>query len=431
MAVTFRIPKLTDREIVAALGRIRAELKAKREFKLIVNVPHQGGVELPAENPEQTPQIKFVLDSNSQVIANFYLHDSAGNEAFAVVRKPESITDEAKLSDGWTNNRDENFRSQLPQLHVTLLSSARTELHANDAEAAFKGTEDSSWNRYRDAQTAVINSLQQATESLIIKASEKNAELDKARAERFEKLEVELRAQIDRERKELQLTFDTKQAQLTEREKAAVERESAFNTKEAGYVARKKQEEQIDQIKSWLNDWKLTLGTTEKRRPIFWGYITALVLTGVLTGYVTYRNYELLKSASDLAALAWWQWVAMTAKSFFPLAAFTTFMVYFIRWSSAWARQHAEEEFRNRTRLIDIGRSSWLLEAVRDSQQKGKDIPADLLKELSRNLFTNATSGETDLHPQALSDVMLQGLSSFRIKTPDGSEVEAKRDKKK
>ena len=407
-------------------------MKGRHSFRSIAHPRHfQGAITLTDGDPCSTSQAKFAFDLESNIIGLFQLIGENGNQAIAVRRKTDEVTDEIEITDEWTNIGDPAFRSILPQLYAQLVSSTRTEFQVVDVEASLKGSADTAWNRYRDAQTAVINSLQQATETLIIKAAEKNAELDKSRAERFEKLEVTLREQLEHERKTLQSEFEKKQEQVEARQKAIADREANFNTKEARYVARKKQEEQIDQVKNWLSDWRLTTGTTAKRRPIFWAYISALVITGGLTAYATYHNYQLLKSADDIAKLAWWNWVAITTKSFFPLAAFTTFMIYFIRWSSSWARQHADEEFRNRTRLIDIGRSGWLLEAVRDAQENKNEIPVDLLKELSRNLFSNAGSNEGDIHPQAVSDILLQGLSSVRVKSADGSEVEATRNGKK
>ena len=238
-----------------------------------------------------------------------------------------------------------------------------------------------------------------------------------------------MREEISNERKKLQGEFEAKEKALADRTKDLTDRESNFNTKEARYVARKKQEEQMEQLKTWMQGWNLTAGTTQKRRPIFWAYVAALVITGGLTAYAVYHNYQILKSADDIAKLQWWQWLALISKAFFPLAAFTTFMIYFIRWSSAWARQHADEEFVNRTRLIDIGRSSWLLEAVRDAQERNKEIPPELLKELSRNLFMHTASGDGDVAPETAADILLQGLSSLRVKSADGTEVEAKRGK--
>ena len=431
MAITFRIPKLTDREIIRALDRIRNALAPKIKLGILIHPTHLGAVKLPEKDIETFVQIKFILDAESQVVSTFQLIAPNGNEAFAIYRETEKITDKATLSDVWTNNADQSLRERLPELHVALLSTARAELKANDLDASFKGTDDDSWNRYRDAQTAVINSLQQATETLIIKASEQNAELDKKRSERFEKLETELRGQLENERQQQQKEYNVKQATVGQREQVLKEKEAAFNTKESHYVARQKQTEQLEKIQSWLDNWSLTKGTTNKRRSITTAYIVALVVTGGLTAYATWHSYDILKSIDDVVKLAWWQWAGIWAKCIFPLAAFVTFIIYFIRWSGDWARQHSEEEFRNRTRLVDIGRSSWLLEAVRDAQERNKEIPPDLLRELSRNLFATSAAQDKDIYPQAVSDVMLQGLSSLRIKSPDGAEVEATRNGRK
>jgi hypothetical protein len=296
--------------------------------------------------------------------------------ALTVKRDSANITDSVTLPDEWTNSIDSALREALPEIHVKLLSSARKELKATDAEASLKGHDDDAWGRYRDAQLAVINSLQQAMETLVLKAAENNAELDRARAERFQQQETDLRAQLESERKQLQSEFDTKHTILEARDKALAEREAGFNTKEAGYVARKKMEDQIDQIKTWLDDWHLTKGTRSKRWPVAYGYVVGIAATAALTGYATYHNYDLLKTADDIAKLQWWQWLGIWAKTLFPLAAFTTFIIYFIRWSGAWARQHADEEFRNRTLLIDIGRSSWLLEVTRYRQNCSRSYRA-------------------------------------------------------
>ena len=428
MPVTLRIPKLTDREIIVSLGRIRKEVTQYHAVKFNIYTPHKS-FELLGDAPESNPDIGFILEANTNAVNSFHIRDCHDRDIVCVRRVWDQITDTAQIPDEWVNNFGDSPKISGPNLFVKVMALVRNELKVADLEASFKGQEDNSWNRYRDAQMSVVNSLQQATENLIVKAAEKNAELDKARSLRFEKLEGDLRAQIDAERKAMQTDMEAKNAAISERERAFAEKELAFNTKEARYVARQKQQEQIDQIKNWLNDWSLTKGTTQKRRPIFWAYISALAITGGLAIYATYRNYELLKTADDIAKLVWWQWVAISAKAILPLAAFTTFMVYFIRWSSAWARQHAEEEFLNRTRLIDIGRSSWLLEAVRDAHEKGNDLPEELLKELSRNLFSNHTSVDGDIHPQTAADMLLNGLSSLRVKSPDGTEVEAKRGK--
>ena len=431
MAIELRIPKLTDREIAAALGHIRRDLHTRMPFRFRIHTPVSGAVEIEDAHPEQHKPLKYLFEHDSQIAQSFELLSPNNRAALRVTRTPKDVSDTATITDEWLQHQDQQYQDKMPQLYASLVAATRAELKAADIEAGLKGADDTAWNRYRDAQLAVTNSLQQATETLLIKASEKNAELDRERAKRFEKLEADLRDQLQQERDKFRSDQEARDKEHADRIKAFAEREAVFNTKEAGYVARQKQDEQIKQVKTWLENWALTKGTESKRRPIALAYITGIVTTGLLAAYSVYHNYDLLKSAADVANLHWWQWVAITLKAAIPLAAFTTFLVYFIRWSSAWARQHAEEEFRNRALLIDIGRSSWLLEAVRDAQQRDKEIPTDLLHELSRNLFAYSSSPDTDIHPQVISDTLLHGLSSVRIKSPDGSEVEASRGGKK
>lgn len=428
MPIQFHIPKQTDKEICDALTRVQQALAGKLDLYIQIHIPHVGGIDTRSANAGHKSIIDTYLAANSQIVSSIQLHTVHGHNAVNVQRKPEQATDLVTLTDEWPHGIPDGMARAAA--HAALLSAVRNELKAPDIEAALRDSKDDSWSRYRDAQASVVNSLQQATESLIIKGAEKNAELDKSRAERFEKLEADLRAQIDRERKELQSALEKKTEELEIREKQLSAQRAAFNTKESHYVARQKQDEQIKQIQGWLDGWTLTQGTRDKRRPIFWGYIGALVATAGLTVYATWHSYEVLKSVDEIVKLAWWQWAAIWAKSFFPLAAFFTFMIYFIRWSGDWARQHSEEEFRNRTLLVDIGRSSWLIEAVRDAQERNKELPTELMRELSRNLFATTGGTNNDVHPQAASDLLLQGLTSLRVKSTDGSEVEAKRDKK-
>lgn len=425
----YRIPKLTDRAIVDALARIRADFKGQIDFRVCVGVPHRGIEDISDDKPAVLEELKYLFDANSQAAPTFYLRTDRGN-AMIISRRTEEVTDQIQLPDEWANTVAQELKGTFSPFYVRLLALLRSELRVSDTEASLQGANDTEWNRYRKAQTTVINSLEQAAQTLIVKTSDRNAQLDQQRSERFEKLEGSLREELQKAREALQTEFDSKQEALTIQEKALSDRIDEFETKESHYVTRQKQERQIEQVQKWLESWNLTKGTTDKRSPIFWGYCVGIVVSGCFAAYSIIHNYELIATADDLAKLMWWQWLALAAKAFFPLAMFTTFLIYFIRWASAWAKQHAEEEFRNRSLLIDIGRSGWLIEAVRDAQERKSEFPPELLKELSRNLFSYSPSGDGDIHPQAITDLLSQGLSSIRVKSPDGSELEASRSKK-
>lgn len=435
MPTTIHIPRMTDREIIRALNRMREALSKYHDFKIRLAIPHhRGDTTLPEENPEEYEAIQYALKENSAVIDGFHLISQAPERAvLKVIRNWSAPYDNAEIEDdGLVHpHMNSDVRESASQIRTLLLSLIRTDFKSTNLDASLSASDDSAWSRYRNAQVKVISSLEQAAETLLIKNSEKNAELDKARSERFEKLEADLREQLSKERKAFQDEFEAKTTELLEEKKLFAEKEAAFNTREARHVSRQVLDSQLKQINDWLQKWGLTEATSKKRQPIFWAYIAAIFVFGAVSGVAIYHNYLVLSKATDPSTITWWLWLVLLAKTIFPLAAFTTFVVYFIRWSSAWARQHADEEFRNRTRLIDIGRSSWLLEAVRDAQEKEHEIPADLLKELSRNLFANPQSGEADMHPQAITDTIMQGLSSIRVRSADGSEVEATRGSKK
>lgn len=430
MSNQFRIPRQKDQSLVNALTAIRDEMSELGKFYLRV-YPHPNGphIDIKEEAPEKSTAIAYILEENSEVMPSLFLVDqnSDGN-AVSISRQPTEISDSVIVHwEQWVNHiPDANLRSRI---FVKLNALARKHLHPIDVEAAFVGGRDSAWSRYRDSQTAILNSLQETQKSLVVEYTRHTLEAEATAKAKYEKLEGELKESYKGLSTELTDEHKAKLELLDQREAALKKREESFNTKEARYVARQEQQNQIEQIKGWLEGWSLTRGTTTKRWTVAIAYGVAIVVTGAFTIWFSQGNVEILKT-KDLTQVQWWQWVLLSLKSILPFAALTTFIIYFIRWSSAWARHHAEEEFRNRARVLDIGRTSWLLEAVRDAQDNNKELPPELLKELSRNLFSYGATDTSDLHPQAISDILMQGLSSIRVKSADGTEVEASRSKK-
>ncbi|MFZ2281044.1 MAG: OmpH family outer membrane protein, partial [Prosthecobacter sp.] len=399
MPANINIPRLTDKEIAEALVSAAKEVAEICPLKLIINVPLRGHQEVNHELDALPPgsDLELLLAENSVIAPSLHLRGPGNKIVVIVDRKIEAPFDVLRFENNWQEGLSEEQRKQEVKLTFKLTSLCRKNLKAPELDASLLGDPSTAWGKYRNAQAGVLSSLQKTAGQIIVDVARENAEIEKLRSERFEKLESQLRGELTAEREKLQRQHDELVAEIERREKAYSDKEAEFQTKEARYVSRQKQDEQIKQIQAWLENWGLTKGTSRKRWPITAAYITALIVTAGLTIYATTHNYDLLKTTDDLAKLQWWHWVALASKAFFPLAAFTTFMVYFIRWSSSWAKQHSEEEFRNRTRLIDIGRSGWLLEAVRDAHEKKAEIPTDLLRELSRNLFSNANSSEGEI----------------------------------
>ena len=427
----FRIPKQNDDSLLRALVAIRDGMAEIAELTIRVT-PHANAshVDLPGTGDAPFAPIEYVLAEASELMPNLQLFDRqrGGHVALTINRQSTEITDLATVH--WSDWGRTLPPPQQSPAYVKLMALARKHLRAPDVEANLSAGGSNAWDRYRDSQQVILNSLEETGKTLLVEFNRRSMEAEAKAKARYEQLEVELREKLKSQEDGLTTAHTQQMTALDGREAELKKRSESFNTKEARYVARQEQQKQLDQIQKWLEGWSLTKGTTSKRWPVAIGYVCSLVATGLLTLWFSSQNMEILKS-KNLTDVAWWQWALLSIKSILPLVAFTTFLVYFIRWSSSWARQHSEEEFRNRARVLDIGRSMWLLEAVRDAQDNQKELPPDLVKELSRNLFTHSTSPESgDLHPQAISEMMMQGLSSIRVKSSDGSEVEATRGKK-
>jgi flagellar biosynthesis GTPase FlhF len=311
-------------------------------------------------------------------------------------------------------------------LHARLSTLVQKELRCDDLHASMSGAEDTAWNRFRMAQTEVLNSLQQTNQHLLVDSANEIRAIRDAEARKNEDLRQQLKKEFDTQQARLNAEHEEKQKALAAREEALTKQLAEFETKESKYVARQEAKKQLEQLKEWLKDSSLTEKTVNKRRPVFIGYVVAILATGALTAWLSYENVQILKGAgANLPQVPWWQWIGLTIKTVVPLGAFVTFLVYFIRWEADWARQHSDEELRTRARVVDIGRSSWLIEAVRDSQESKEPLPKELLEQLAKNLFANATGEATDLHPKTGAETLMAQLSSLRLKSPDGAEVEA------
>jgi hypothetical protein len=426
----FRMPKQTDRALIEALFAIRNDLAGfKVPLQVRIRTPDPGPMDIDVpDNFESHPIISAVLSENSHILPHLYLRNQ-NHTVLHVQRLSDQITDQISVAG------EQNWFNSLPGVQdakvafvIKLSSVVQRHLRVLDAEAALTGGTEKEWTRYRDSQTAILNSLQETQRTILRDFARQSLELERTSKAKLVESENELQSRYQHLESELNRKYEARVVDLDTRESTLDEREKNFNTKEARYVARSEQQKQIDQIKGWLEGWSLTKGTRSKRYFVMCAYAAGICATGFFAYWYGRQSMQII--ASSNGNLAWWQWGLLSIKSIFPLAAFITFVVYFIRWSSEWARQHADEEFRNRARVLDIGRTAWLLEAVRDAQDNGKEVPSELLKELSRNLFVYSGGTEIgDLHPQAVTDLIMQGLNSLRVKTADGTEVEAKRGK--
>lgn len=427
---TYSVPKQNDVAVCQALHRVRSGIHGRKY--VVRAVPEHGeSVEVPEDFSPDLPALKFYFDLNRGAIKTFYLYDkSVDGLTLEYSRRPDKLTDAVTIRPEWEErSRQQNRQNESPHIFAALHAGVQREFKIDELTAALVGTEDSEWSRYREAQTAILHDLSAATKRLFEDSAREISRVRELEAQKGEELRQKLEAQAAANRERLNAEIAKQKEAIAADEEAHKKRVADFETREGRYVARKQNKEQLDQLKAWLADSSLTEKTVAKRAPVAWTYVVTLFVTGGASLWLLYTTTNFISdNPAALEKFTWWQWLSLSTKPLVALAAFTTFAAYYIRWQNAWARQHADQELNTRARVVDIGRASWLVESVRDAKEMKCDLPPELIRELSRNLFVDVRSQHDD-GPQPAQELVLNKLTSLRVKTPDG-EIEASSGKK-
>ena len=420
-----RIPRVCDQVLVDHIRKIADDFPDYSEWRLRLHPIIGKHIECKGSDLQGSKELKEILAAQTELLKAVEFYLSGDSWTIRIARSYDAETDSVTIGDQFVGEHQTNN----PSLVVNMWSSARRHLGALNAELGMLTGNGRPTSDLLKVHTRLVAHLEDRAQSLIVETARTHSQLEAQRHQKYTDLESSLRAQIQREREELIEAHQKKLDEIKAKEQELAEAWGKYEKEESHLVARKKREEQVSEIKAGLEKWSLTDNTKNQRIPVMIAYSIGVIGGGIFAWNASQQLLEISKNTGIAGQIEWWRWVTLSLKVAVPFAVATTCLVYFIRWSTAWARTHADEELRNRALLLDIGRSSWLLEAVRDAQERKGEIPGDLLRELSRNLFSHSRAAELDVEPSAVTDVLLQGLSSLRVKTADGSEVEARRGK--
>ena len=426
----FRIPKQTDQSLLNAVCAIRDDLADKLQLQISVT-RIQGGMSVvlpPTQNKHE--EIAFFLEQHSELFPTIELQlpsQQSPRNVLYIRRVPAEPFDTVTVTSVRDNQNWFNSVAEVERdvILARVIALARKHLKAADADASLARTSDSEWSLYRDSQLGILSALKETHTTLLVESAQKISAAEQSYREKFEELEKRLNDDIRVQREKYQAEHERIKQDHDSREETLKAKVAEFETKEARYVARQQQGDQVKKIEGWIENWTLTKTATQKR----WWIHAACLVSGAVFIASTWFFAEQASSivSKSILPLATWQWAFLILRPIVPFALFAAVSAYYIRWNARWAEQHAEEEFRNRSRILDVGRSQWILEAIRDAQDHDKELPQHLIMELSRNLFSTSHGGTPDeASPQVLGKVLMQGLSSLRVKASDGSEVEAK-----
>lgn len=192
--------------------------------------------------------------------------------------------------------------------------------------------------------------------------------------QRVAKLEAD-----ERQRKEAQEELQRKEAELQQRI-------AEFENRVSKLVRRDLQEK-LTKLLDEFGTFKLSADTARKRRPVTiatFVMITAFIVLAVIAGYdyLTTLDWHYLPTAST------------------GVLGFSATMLFYLKWSDRWFREHADEEMLSKRYKADMLRASWIAELAAEWEKEGKEAPREMLEVFARNLFVNAPNdrGEVE-HP--------------------------------
>ncbi len=233
---------------------------------------------------------------------------------------------------------------------------------------------------------------------LAIEQGERNEKREAELAEKHRRNEEEIRTH----RQSLDDDHRVRLNALEEREREHLRRVQEHDTRESTAVRR----ELLTKIESLLEnekEVKVSADTVKKRTVIHCVCVVSMLLA---VGLVV--NFS-IRVAADSAPL--WHHVTPLSAG---LVLFASTLVYYVKWTDQWFREHARVEFQDRKLRSDIVRASWLAELVFEGRDKNRELPTLLVERYSDGLFTDAVGNPVD-HPSDQVVSFLQKLSNIKV----------------
>jgi hypothetical protein len=210
----------------------------------------------------------------------------------------------------------------------------------------------------------------------------------------------------------LRTEYTELKAELANREAALAAEKKDLDDRSSRHARRQLAEDLKEILRNRAASFALSKATNDKRLPIHVLFGVLIVVTGGVAGHA------LFKTNVDQSWTAFAKFAVATLSTIGAIA-------FYIRWNDSWAREHANEEFKMRRLDVDIDRASWVVEvALEWRDEKGSQIPPELLDRLSASLFTDASELRRATHPAEDAFSALFGASTgLKLHIPGGGEL--------
>ena len=248
------------------------------------------------------------------------------------------------------------------------------------------------------ARIGEFNLTQAKTQADFITKS--TIELDQAIAIRQQNAEN----QIEEKRKSLEAEYQTKLATLEKRDEE-LRRKTAEADARDSMIVRRQLLTDITNLINREKEFEISDSTSEKRNPVKWTIYCSIFGSSV---WVILFVVRLLLVEAGHAT--WLHYAPIPLGMVFLVSS----IVYLIKWSDQWAREHAHAEMRNKKMKQDILRASWLAEMFFEGKDKERLLPDMLISRFSEGLFQDIEVQTMD-HPYDHMVDLLKKISSVKI----------------
>lgn len=415
-SVTFAVFSLPDNAAVEAQRQIWQRLGSPPNGQITFSFADSGSghqsVSAPVAEVESNPTLQPLLELGTSVARSLQLGMRLTERSLPAnvgLTRAKPNTNPPQLQDSVYASIDDQAD---PQLTAAFFAAVHGALAQYEAPAAMQQALGPALGTFYQHREESLLRLEELTTRLIRQNAEYRDQVDLEVARTKERLQEEQRQR----RQELEADYQRKDQALADRETELAERLKILDDREFTHVRRKLREELKKRLDDWATQFALTRETAEKRRPIHFAFIASLL---VLVGSAVWAFID-LRAAQDTQ-----HFLYDALRGALSLVGFFGMMVYYIRWNDQWAQAHADEEFRLKRMAIGVDRASWVVEmAFEWKEEKGTQIPRELLDRLTEHLFATDDRERSARHPaQDLTSALLRASASAKIPLPFGGEV--------
>lgn len=401
---SFRIRKLTDRQLIDALRTVASRCGFEKVNVSIPIVRYHANDVMDAKWFEN-PTIQKALEMDATLIHGANLWVGRGVHV-SVNRDPKDpLTDPAALNVPDNNQADAEFV-------FTVMKAVRDVFGEATVPA---------WNL--DALGADVKAHYEAREQYLARQERevsgfftKMADFSRGFTEDHRRKMDQLESDFAERQRKMDEQHQQRMTALNERDAEFEKKKAEFDLQEARGMRRKLRSDQKDELKKLIEKFNLTPETEAKRKPIWFAAVGTIAVLAGVTLYLMFGQ-PVFDPQGNLNYLLLFRQVAFSLGT-------VGFVWFFIHWSNRWFQRHADEELRLKRLSLDLDRASWVFEMILDWQKETKqEFPADLLRQLAKNLYTADGVGGDDMTQADLLASLFGAAASLKLKA-GGAEVE-------